>query len=188
MNISLVSSRPVQAILRLESATEFKRMDKDGKGNLSKQDFSSAVVRISAEGARKASLANSPNLPDQAGADKAFARIDADGNGQLSATEFEQAGRPPGERPALAAGASSGQRPRRPPPAGPPPGGGGARSEGAQSGNTSYAAADSNRDGTVSAQEQQAYDAQSKAKAQASAGTKASELAAQAYRSVAAAS
>ena len=147
MNVAPSSARPIEPPQRPDPATAFKQMDTENKGYLTQQDFSSAVVNISAEGRRLA------NAPDRPSAEEAFATMDTDADGKLTAAEFEQAAPQQGQSPAGAGGPPPGQG------AGGPPPGGGPRSEGADDSNTTYDAADSNQDGTVSLQEQQAYDA-----------------------------
>jgi hypothetical protein len=174
VNISTSSVRPSEAPQRPDPATAFKQMDTENKGYLTQQDFSSAVVSISAEGRRLA------DAPDRPSAEEAFARMDADADGKLTAAEFEQAAPQQAPPPAGAEG---------PPPAqgaGGPPHAGGPRAQGADDSNTSYDPADSNRDGTVSLQEQQAYDtAQAEADITSTPSASQANLAAlQTYRSV----
>ena len=148
MNISPSNAHPIEPPQRPDPATAFKQMDTENKGYLTQQGFSSAVVNISAEGRRLA------NAPDRPSAEDAFASMDADADGKLTAAEFEQAAPQQGQPPAGAGG---------PPPApgrrGPAAWRWSTQRQGADDSNTTYDAADSNQDGTVSLQEQQAYDA-----------------------------
>ncbi len=174
MNISLSNARPVDPPQRPDPATAFKQMDTENKGYLTQEDFSSAVVKISAEGHRMADASN------QASDAEAFASMDVDADGKLTAAEFEQAARQQGQSTAPAGGPPPGHG------AGGPRPGGGPRGQDSDESNTTYDAADSNQDGTVSLLEQQSYDA-----AQAEAGTSSTPstsqstlTALQAYRSV----
>ncbi len=122
----------------------FKKMDSDGDGNVSKDEFESAIVQISQQGAQAADGTDGAAL--KASADAIYARLDTDGNGQLSSAEFT-----------AAAPAPEG-RGNQGPPGGPPPGGGGKPSSGPDGKN--YDPADTNKDGTVSAEEAAAYEVQ----------------------------
>lgn len=157
MNVSTATAqvRSAEAVRRPDPATAFKQMDTQGKGYLTQSEFSSAVVNISAEGSRLA------DAPDRPSAQDAFTAMDTDGDGKLTATEFAQAAPPQGQYPTSGAGGPpAGQGAGGPPPgAGGPPPGGGAGNQTSDDSSQTYAAADTNRDGTVSSQEQLAYDA-----------------------------
>ncbi len=152
----------------------FKTLDTQSKGYLTQAEFESSTSTISAEGARLAAQ-------DQGGAAAAFARLDSDQDGKLTSAEFT-ASAPSGPPPVQAgaggtAGAHGGARPP------PPPGGaGGASTRGEDS---SYDAADTNQDGTVSAAEKMAAQVKSLSQEASSDGV-AARLALRQYQSTAA--
>ncbi len=65
----------------------FKSLDTGGKGYLTADDLQAAVVKISAEGARKADAAgqSAPSAEDM------LAKMDSDGDGQVTLDEFKAA-------------------------------------------------------------------------------------------------
>lgn len=174
MNVSATSAhvRSAEAAPRPVPATAFKQMDTQRKGYLTLDEFSSAEVNMSAEGRRQA---DAPNRPS---AQEAFAAMDADADGKLTATEFEQAA--PQQGPDATTGAGG-----PPPRAGGPPPGGAARNQSADDSSQTYDAADSNQDGTVSLQEQQAYDAeQAQANTRTSSASPDTQVALQTYQAL----
>ena len=116
----------------------FKKIDSTNKGFITESELASAIVQFSPEG-MSLSLADA-----QAAAKDAFVKMDANADGKVTSSEFADAapkGRPQGAAPAGR-------------PSGPPPG----TKESASSGtNTSYDAADTNKDGAVSALERLDY-------------------------------
>ena len=64
VNISTASVRSTEAPQRPNPATAFKQMDTENKGYLTQQDFSAAVVSISAEGRRLADAADRPSAEE----------------------------------------------------------------------------------------------------------------------------
>ncbi len=148
MNIGASLGSPaVQRPQRPDKSPEelFKSLDAQNKGYITQSEFESSTSTISAEGARLAGQ-------DADDAAAAFARMDSDQDGKLTSAEFK-AGAPSGPppAPAQAGGTSGAQGGPRPPP---PPGGAGGASSSAKS--SSYDAADTNQDGTVSAAEKMA--------------------------------
>jgi len=134
----------------------FKSADSGDKGYLTQSDMASAIVKVSPEGAKLS------QEDADAMAKKAFDKLDTNNDGKVNQAEFEK-------------GADGSRPPNGPPPAGaaadargaggkaPASGGGAAGTAGSGSGSGSsqkvYEAADSNKDGKVSEQEQLAYDA-----------------------------
>ena len=180
MNISAsLGSSAVQLPQRPDKSPQelFKSLDTQNKGYLTQSEFESSTSTISPEGARLAGQ-------DADDAAAAFARMDSDQDGKLTSAEFE-AGAPSGPPPvgAQAGGASGTQDGSRPPP---PPGGGvGAGGNSTRGTSSSYDAADTNQDGTVSAAEKMA--AQVKALLQDTSGSGfAAQLALRQYQSTAA--
>jgi Ca2+-binding EF-hand superfamily protein len=112
----------------------FAKVDTDGDGAVSKDEFQALSDKIKADTGKDAN--------------QDFSRLDTDGDGQLSKTEFD-AGRPqPPEGQQAAKGAGG------PPPAGgpggPPPAGGAGGAKSASSSDTTYDTLDTNQDGVVS--------------------------------------
>lgn len=133
----------------------FNALDTGSKGYLTQADVQSAIVSISDQGA-KLSAADA-----QAQAKEIFSKMDANGDGKATLAEFKQAAPdgPPGG--ALPAGGRQGgpqdaQR-GRPPGGGPKGGVGGAGAS--ASNDTTYDAADTNKDGAVTDLERLAYNA-----------------------------
>ena len=134
---SIASSSVSQTHQRPKPEDIFQKMDSDGDGSVSKQEFESAFVQISQKGGQAADGANA-----KAKADELYAKMDSDGDGKLSASEFETA--------AKAHEAQRGQ-------GGSQGSGGGALAAGGSEKSTDPA--DTNQDGVVSAQEAAAYQA-----------------------------
>ncbi|MBL0150975.1 MAG: EF-hand domain-containing protein [Ideonella sp.] len=149
----------------------FKKLDSGGKGYLTQDD----LVKISPKGAQAADIAK---------AEEAFKHMDADGDGKVSENEFKQAAPPEGAPTGKAKGAEGGKG-ARPAAAG---GGGAAKSGASSSSSSEIDPADANKDGKVSQQERQAYDAEQARKADSKSGSKAAEVAVKAYQAVAHAS
>jgi hypothetical protein len=167
---SATATSGAAAAARPSAEDVFKQLDTDGKGYLTQDD----LVKISPKGAQAA---------DAAKAEAAFKRMDANGDGKVSESEFKQAAPPEAAPAGKAQGAEGG---KGAPPAG---GGGGAAKSGASSSSSSgFDPADTNRDGKVSEQERQAYDAQQAHKAASLSGSKAAEAAVKSYEAVAQAS
>ena len=177
MNIAAsLGSSALQRPQRPDKSPEelFKSLDTQNKGYITQSEFESSTSTISAEGARLAAQ-------DQASAAEDFARLDSDQDGKLTSAEFEAgapSGPPPGQ--AGAGGVAGAQGGSRPPP---PPGGGGGASGSSKS--SSYDAADTNQDGTVSAAEKLAAQVKSQS-ADANGESFASRLAVSQYQSTAA--
>jgi hypothetical protein len=117
----------------------FKKADANGDGSIDKSEL-------------KTMLASGPNgksMTDEE-VDKVFAQVDTNGDGKIDETENENQMKKMG-------GGKGGQ-----PPAGGPPPGGGAKGAGASGGSASsnkvYDSRDTNKDGTVSYQEQVEWD------------------------------
>ncbi|MDB5492415.1 MAG: EF-Hand, calmodulin [Micavibrio sp.] len=105
------------------AAALFKTLDSDGDGNVTQGEVESAVTK--AGGSKEA-------------ADALYAKLDPDNTGSVSQQQLAENLPPPSPR-----GGHGG----------PPPGGGGGDSASSSSSSTTYDAADTNQDGTVSAQE-----------------------------------
>ncbi|HEY4083217.1 MAG TPA: EF-hand domain-containing protein [Burkholderiaceae bacterium] len=133
----------------------FKKMDSDGDGSVSQQEFESAFVAISQKGGQAADSASSADL--KAKADAEFKKMDSDGDGKVSQTEFSTAAKAhEAEHAQGAQGTHKGGH------GGHHGGGGEGGGEGGASAASSSAAktydpADTNKDGVVSAQEEAAY-------------------------------
>ena len=150
--VSPISRSPGSMVMpppRLKPEEAFKAIDSTNKGFITESELASAIVQISPK-AMSLSKADAQLM-----AKDVFAKMDANADGKVTGSEFKDAapkGPPPGGAPE---GRSSG------PPSGPPPGGGPGGPTGAQgsaaSSSTSYDAADTNQDGTVSDQERLAY-------------------------------
>lgn len=155
--VSLFSSgaAAVQPVPRVGSRPRpeelFNALDSGSKGYLTQADLQSAIVSISDRGA-KLSAADA-----QAKAQEVFSKMDANGDGKATLAEFKQAapdGPPAGPPPA------GGPQGGRPPGGGPKGGGGGGGGAGGSAANdTTYDAADTNKDGVVSDLERLAYNA-----------------------------
>lgn len=151
-----------------------KALDGGSKADLAADAPQAAVVKISAEGARRAQAAQGADTASEAasGAQTALAKVGSDGDGRAIPQEFKAetpaaspadganaagtasgAGRPHGVAPAggqplaAASGAAAGG-----------PAAGAPASASAGSSTRTYEPADVNEDGTVSPQEQTAYD------------------------------
>lgn len=188
---------------RPDSEQLFKQLDTGSKGYLTADDLQAVVVKISAEGAKRADAAGSaPSAEDLA------KQLDTDGDNQVSLAEFKAAepkqGAQGGAAQAQGAQAGGGARAAAPAGGGAPAaggaGGGGAggassvSSSGSSSSTSStsstYEPADTNEDGKVSTEEQQAYDAkiaEQRAEASGQARTKEADTAISTYESVASA-
>ncbi|PZP30732.1 MAG: hypothetical protein DI603_14525 [Roseateles depolymerans] len=181
---------------RPDSEQLFKQLDTGSKGYLTADDLQAVVVKISAEGAKRADAAGSaPSAEDLA------KQLDTDGDNQVSLAEFKAAepkqGAQGGAAPAQGAQAGGGARAAGGAPAAGGTGGGGASSvssSGSSSSTSStsstYEPADTNEDGKVSTEEQQAYDAkiaEQRAEASGQARTKEADTAISTYESVASA-
>ena len=127
----------------------FKELDTGNKGYLTADDLQAAVVKISAEGAKRAEAA-SQTAPSAPSAQEVLAKLDGDGDGKVTQQEFKAS--EPKPPPANASGGGA----RGAAPAG-GAGGGGAVSS--ASTNQTYEPADTDEDGKVSALEEQAYEA-----------------------------
>ena len=133
---------------RPDAEQAIKALDSGDKGYLSADDLQAAVVKISAEGARRADAAGR-SAPS---AQEMIAQLDGDGDGKVTQQEFKAA-----EPKAPPSGGAQGAKPAGgQPPAGAAGAGGGSKTA---SSTETYEAADTNEDGKVSAQEQRAYDA-----------------------------
>ena len=134
----------------------FKKMDSDGDGSVSQQEFESAFVAISQKGGQAADSASTADL--KAKADAEFKKMDSDGDGKVSQTEFSTAAKAREAEHAQggAQGAHKGGH-------GGHHGGGGegggeaGASAASSSAAKTYDPADTNKDGVVSAQEEAAY-------------------------------
>jgi hypothetical protein len=124
----------------------FKQIDATGKGFITEAELASAIVTISPEGTQL-SQADAAKT-----AQEAFKVMDADQNGKVTQSEFEAAVPKPAASGEPPSGASPGAGRSG------PGGAGGAKAASDTTTNLTYAAADANQDGTVSALEQQAYD------------------------------
>ncbi len=152
---SIASSSVSQVHQRPKPEDIFKKMDTDGSGGVSKEEFESAFVQISQKGDQAASTDSSAL---KAKADAIYAKMDSDGDGSLSASEFQTAAKSQeaqhsqgGER---AHGGHHGT-------------GGGGASAAASGSQKTYDPADTNKDGVVSTQEAAVYKAlQAKQQAQ----------------------
>ncbi len=172
--ISSISSQNSAATIGAAAANRpgtddaFKKLDNGGKGYLTQDD----LVQISPKGAQAA-----------AKAEEAFKQMDGDGDGKVSQNEFKQAAPPERASAGQAQGVKGGQGAPPPAAAG---GGGPAKSGGSSSSSSEIDPADANEDGTVSPQEQQAYDAEQASQAAGKASTKLAEDAVKTYEAVAA--
>ena len=130
----------------------FKKMDTNGDGSVSQQEFESAFVSISQKGGQAADSTSTADL--KAKADAIYKKMDSNGDGQVSETEFSAAAKANAAQ--HAEGAKGGHAHHA-------HGGGGGGAEGASQAKT-YDPADTNKDGVVSAQEEQVYQASQAAK------------------------
>jgi EF-hand domain pair/EF hand len=167
---------------RPDAEQAFKALDSGAKGYLTADDLQAAVVKISAEGARRADTAG----PAAPGAQEMFAQMDGDGDGKVTQQEFKAA-----EPKAPPSGGAQGAKPAggQPPASAAGAGAGTKAASSTSSSSETYEPADTNEDGKVSAQEQQAYDARlaaEKAATQAagSARTAEADAAVKAYEAV----
>ena len=127
----------------------FKKMDTDGSGGVSKEEFESAFVQISQKGGQAADGAASTDTSAlKAKADEIYAKMDTDGDGSLSASEFQTA--------AKAQEAQHAERGH----GGHHGSGGGGASGASSSTQKTYDPADTNKDGVVSTQEAAVYKTQ----------------------------
>ena len=134
----------------------FKKMDTNGDGSVSEQEFESAFVSISEKGGQAASSTDEAAL--KAKADALYKKMDTDGDGKLSQTEFTAAAK--AHETEHAQGTKGAHEHH-----GHGHGGGGAGAASATSQVKTYDPADTNKDGVVSAQEEAAYQAAQAAKA-----------------------
>ncbi len=136
----------------------FKKMDGNGDGSVSQQEFESAFVAISQKGGQAADSASTADLKGKADAE--FKKMDTDGDGKVNLTEFSTAAK--AREAQHAQGAQGAQGAHRGSHGGHHGGGGGETGESGASTASSSAAktydpADTNKDGVVSAQEEAAY-------------------------------
>jgi hypothetical protein len=131
----------------------FKKMDSNGDGSVSEQEFESTVVNISPQGTNAANSADA-----QSRAEAEFKKTDTDGDGKVSESELaaamksHEAEHQGGAEAEAAAGGAQGARPAG--------GGGGGSVENtsaSSSASKTYDPADTNEDGVVSEQEAIAY-------------------------------
>ena len=155
--ISAIANSSVNATQHARPKPEdvFKKMDTDGDGSVSQQEFESAFVSISQKGGQAASSADTADL--KAKADAIYKKMDSDGDGKLSAAEFQTAAK--AQEGAQGAHGHHGHG----------GGGGGGAAAGASQAKT-YDPADTNKDGVVSAQEAEVYQVSQQAKAALSNG------------------
>lgn len=139
---ALASSVAAGRAERPDADQAFKALDSGGKGYLTADDLQAAVVKISAEGAKRADATDRAAPSGQ----QVLAALDGDGDGKVTQQEFETAESKASPSSAGGAAPSGGQAPA-------------ARGVAASSTAKTYEPADTNEDGKVSAQEQQAYDA-----------------------------
>lgn len=212
-SVTVNSSTSAKPAERPDPEQLFKQLDSGGKGYLTADDLQAVVVKISAEGAKRASGSGStPSAQDL------VQRLDADKDGKVSETEFK-AGAPKapsasearqGEASAPAQASAGGAAHRAAAPGGGAGGGaGGAAPSGGTGGagkaaaggsasaagsttssssSTTYEPADTNEDGKVSTEEQQAYDkkvAEQRAQASGQTRSKEADVAINTYESVA---
>jgi EF-hand domain pair len=125
----------------------FRQIDNTSKGYITESDLASAIVNISPEGK------NLSQTEATAKAKDAIQKMDSNQDGKVTQSEFTAAApKPPAQ----------GGQPSGPPPGGgpggPPPGGpGGGKPASDSESSTSFDPADTNKDGTVTLVEQQAY-------------------------------
>ncbi|MFH1467654.1 MAG: EF-hand domain-containing protein [Pseudomonadota bacterium] len=144
MNVSTVSTA-ISSTTQL-SQKQFTRMDSDGDGAVSREEFAQASPSGGAN--EGAAPTDAPSV------EEIWSQLDDDGNGGLSIEELsEMASRFQSGTGAAPAGGA--------PPAGGPPMGGAQATSGAEeseSSSTVYDEADTNQDGEVSEAERQAYE------------------------------
>ena len=138
----------------LKPEEAFAKIDSAHKGFITQSELASAIVQISPEG-MSLSQADAQSL-----AKEAFAKMDANADGEVTSGEFKDAA-PKGPPQGGAPGSRPGGPPSGPPPGGGPGGPGGGKGAAASGSSTSYDAADTNKDGTVSDLERLAYAAKS---------------------------
>jgi len=165
-----VSSGGVNGAHKRPDAEEvFKKMDANGDGSVSEQEFVSAMVSISPQGANAADSADA-----QARAAAEFKKIDTNGDGSISESELAAGMKAheaehQGRTPAASGGGSGSGSPHGAPPAV----GSGSQAQGASSSSSqTYDPADTNKDGKVSEQEALAYAAKQAAQHAATAAAK----------------
>ena len=127
----------------------FKKADANGDGSIDKSELTTV-------------LANGPNKGSQKADDvnKIFASVDTDGNGKIDETENANQLRKIGEEMKQRSAQGSGAQGAPPPGGGGGGGGGAAASSGSSSSDTKvYDPRDTNKDGTVSSQEEAVYSA-----------------------------
>ena len=129
----------------------FEKMDTDGSGGVSKEEFESAFVQISQKGGKAADGATTTDDSTSAlksKADAIYAKMETDGDGSLSASEFQTAAK--AQEAQHAERGHGGHR-----------GTGGAGASGpSSSAQKAYDPADTNKDGVVSSQEAAVYKTQ----------------------------
>ena len=186
---SLSGTVPSGRTERPDTDQAFKALDSGNKGYLTADDLQAAVVKISAEGARRADAAQGGDAAGKPApsAQAVLARLDSDSDGKVTEQEFKAAA--PKAAPADGAGGAQAAQPAGGQPAASGVGGAaGGAAGGVSSSARTYEPADTNEDGEVSAREQQAYDAKLAADkaAQAAGGGRTAEAdaAVKAYESV----
>jgi hypothetical protein len=140
---------------RLEAL--FKKIDTNGDGTISQQEFESAFVSISQKGGQAADAATTAEL--KAKADAIYQKMDTQGNGQVTQAEFDTAAKAHEAQQTQHAHGHGGHHH-----------GGGGEGGGATASSSQlkvYDPADTNKDGVVSPQEEAAYQALQAAKATA---------------------
>lgn len=138
MSVSSIGSSSGMDLTQM-AASFFKKADTNNDGGIDKTEL-------------EAMMANGPGGgKSTAEADKAFAEIDTNGDGKIDATENENQLKKIGEEMQARSAQSGG----KPPAGGAPPSGG--ASGGSSSSSKVYDPRDTNKDGTVSAQEAYTY-------------------------------
>jgi hypothetical protein len=162
---ALASSLSAGRAERPDADQAFKALDSGNKGYLTADDLQAVVVKISAEGAKRADAGAGAAAPTAPSAQQVLARLDGDGDGKVTQQEFKAA-QPKSPPSSGSAGSGVGSTASRgaPPAGGQAPAGGGGGNAGATSASSAsstktYEPADTNEDGAISPLEQQAYDA-----------------------------
>ncbi len=135
--VSPLSSAAGRPVLPPSPEEVFKKIDSTGKGYITESDLASAIVNFSTEGK---SLSQSEAT---AQAKDAIQKMDTNQDGKVTQSEFTAAAPKPSAQ------------------GGPPPGGGGppsgSKPDSDNASSISFDLADTNKDGTVTLVEQQAY-------------------------------